>query len=68
MKAVNPKLDWQATMLADKVLKRAIILKAASMELDDWQRDAKVDKKYRQVDSKALIVSHALNNLLKRGY
>ena len=55
-------------MLADKVLKRAMTLKAASMELDDWQRDAKPDKKYRQVDSQALIVTHALNNLLKRGY
>jgi hypothetical protein len=68
MKAVNPDIDWQATMLADKVLKRAMTLKAASMELDDWQRDAKPDKKYRQVDSQALIVTHALNNLLKRGY
>jgi hypothetical protein len=57
MKAINPKIDWQATMLADKVLKRAIILKAACIELDDWQRDSKVDKKYRQVRSKAPIVS-----------
>ncbi|MDE0810560.1 MAG: hypothetical protein OSB69_14745 [Alphaproteobacteria bacterium] len=68
MKAVTPKIDWQVTMLADKVLKRAMTLKAASMELDDWPRDAKVNKKYQQVHSKALIVSHALNNLLKRVY
>ena len=68
MKSVNPDIDWQANMLAGKVLKRAMSLEAASSELDDWQRDAKSDTKYRDVDSRALIVTHALNALLKRGY
>ena len=54
-------------MLADKVLKRVMTLEVASMELDDWQRDAKADRKYRQVNSQALTVTHALNDLLKRG-
>ena len=68
MKSVDPDIDWQATMLASKVLKRAMSLEAASSELDDWQRDTKPDEKYRTVDSRALIVTHALNTLLKRGY
>jgi hypothetical protein len=68
MKAVDPDIDWQASLLATKVLKRAMTLKAASGELDDWQRDAETKSTHRQVDSRALIVTHALNALLKRGY
>lgn len=68
MKSVNPDIDWQASVLAGKVLKRAMTLQAASRELDDWQRDEKLDEKYRPVDSRSLIVTHALNALLKRGY
>jgi hypothetical protein len=68
MKTVHPDIDWQANMLAVKVLKRAMPLAAASGELDDWQRDAEMGEKYRTVDSRSLIVTHALNALLKRGY
>jgi hypothetical protein len=68
MKLVNPDIDWQANMLAAKVLKRALGLDAASRELDDWQGDDKSNGAYRKVDSRALIVTHALNTLLKRGY
>lgn len=68
MKPVNPDIDWQADMLASKVLKRAMTLAAASSELDDWQGDAGTDARYRKVDSRTLIVTHALNALLKRGY
>lgn len=68
MKTVDPDIDWQASLLAAKVLKRAMTLDAASGELDDWQRDGETDEKYRGVDSRSLIVTHALNALLKRGY
>ena len=68
MKSVNPDIDWQANMLANKVLKRAMTLHAAISELDDWQSDVKPDEKHRHVDSRSLIVTHALNALLKRGY
>jgi len=70
MKAVAPDIQWQARMLADKVLKRAMSLDAAARELDDWQRDALADtgETYRRVDSRNLIVTEALNALLKRGY
>jgi hypothetical protein len=68
MKTVHPDIDWQANMLAAKVLKRTMPLDAASGELDDWQRDAKMGEKYRTVGSRSLIVTHALNTLLKRGY
>jgi hypothetical protein len=70
MKAVNPDIEWQARMLADKVLKRAMSLEAATRELDDWQQDAPpgTAETYRRVESRALIVTEALNALLKRGY
>ena len=68
MKPVHPDIDWQADMLATKVLKRAMSLAAASSELDDWQTDAGADARYRTVNSRTLIVTHALNTLLKRGY
>jgi hypothetical protein len=70
MKAVAPDIQWQARMLADKVLKRAMSLDAAARELDDWQRDVLADtgETYRRVDSRNLIVTEALNALLKRGY
>jgi len=70
MKAVAPDIQWQARMLADKVLKRAMSLDAAARELGDWQQDASADtgETYRRVDSRNLIVTEALNALLKRGY
>ncbi len=68
MKTVNPDIDWQAGMLAGKVLKRAMSLETAARELDDWQREAEPGGSYRAVDSRSLIVTHALNTLLKRGY
>jgi hypothetical protein len=68
MKTVHPDIKWQATMLAAKVLKRAMTLQAAANELDDWQCETGVDEKHRAVDSRTLIVTHALNSLIKRGY
>lgn len=68
MKPVHPDIDWQADMLAAKVLRRAMTLKAAASELDEWQSEAGGDARYRDVDSRALIVTHALNALLRRGY
>lgn len=70
MKAVDPDIQWQARVLADKVLKRTMSLEAAARELDNWQQDASLGtgETYRRVDSRNLIVTEALNALLKRGY
>jgi hypothetical protein len=68
MKTVHPDIEWQATMLAAKVLKRAMTLQAAAGELDDWQCETGAGGKHRAIDSRTLTVTHALNNLIKRGY
>jgi len=81
---IDADVDWQASVLAEKVLKRVMSLRDAVQELDEWQREtAKPDSApstsdageintpaaamAAQPDSRALIVTHMMNTLLKRG-
>lgn len=68
---INPDIDFQAGLLAAKVARRVMSLDAAAAELSDWQAEAQsreVAGKWRTVEPRALIVTHMMNSLLKRGY
>lgn len=54
-------------MLAEKVQRRVMSLADATRELEDWQNDEAIEAGAR-VASRALIVTHMLNTILKRGY
>jgi hypothetical protein len=60
-------VDWQASVLATKVQRKVMGLDEAARELDDWQKDAGLSQEDRVV-SRALLVTHMLNTILKRGY
>lgn len=79
--AIDPDVDWQASVLATKVMRRVLSLADATVELDEWQKEAHSQPKDRAakpqdgdahkskpVDSRSLIVTHMLNAILKRGY
>ena len=68
---INPEVDFQADLLASKVARRVISLDAASAELADWQAQTLTGhaaETWREVEPRALIVTHMINRLLKRGY
>ena len=68
---INPDVDFQAGLLAAKVARRVMSLDAATGELAEWQTEslgAADDGKWRTVEPRALIVTHMMNQLLKRGY
>lgn len=66
---INPDLEFQAGLLADKVTRRVMRLADAVTELEHWQADAAPsDTAWRPVDARSLIVTHMMNALLKRGY
>ena len=68
---IHPDVDFQAGLLAAKVTRRVMSLDAASQELADWQDTAIADagrKSWDPVEPRALIVTHMMNSLLKRGY
>ncbi|MEQ8814822.1 MAG: hypothetical protein RLO51_17910 [Thalassobaculum sp.] len=64
---IHPDIDWQAGLLAEKVLRRVMTLAAATEELAAWQDEAAGDA-WRTVEPRALIVTHIMNRLLSRGY
>lgn len=64
---IHPDVDWQASVLATKVQRKVMSLDQAALELDDWQKEAGLDPDDRVV-SRALLVTHMLNTILKRGY
>lgn len=66
-KPIHPDVDWQASVLATKVQRKVMGLDEAARELDDWQKDAGLSQEDRVV-SRALLVTHMLNTILKRGY
>lgn len=66
---IHPDIDWQASVLAGKVLRRVVTLAAACDELATWQDEALAgDRAWRAVEPRALIVTHMMNHLLSRGY
>ncbi|WPZ35257.1 hypothetical protein T8K17_03730 [Thalassobaculum sp. OXR-137] len=68
---INPEVEFQAGLLAAKVARRVISLDEASAELSDWQARTlagDVAERWRAVEPRALIVTHMINRLLKRGY
>ncbi len=66
---IHPDIEWQAQLLAGKVLRRAMTLAAATEELQAWQSDAlAAGEDWRPVEPRALIVTHMMNQLLARGY
>ena len=68
---INPDVDFQAGLLAAKVARRVMSLDAAAGELAEWQTEslgAEDDGKWRAVEPRSLIVTHMMNQLLKRGY
>lgn len=66
---IHPDIDWQAGLLAEKVLRRVMTLAAAADELGAWQADALGDGgAWRPVEPRTLIVTHMMNRLLSRGY
>ena len=64
---IPANIDWQASVLAEKVQRQVMSLADATRELDDWQNDEEIEAEAR-VASRALIVTHMLNTILKRGY
>lgn len=71
--AIHPDVEWQAEMLAGRVLKKVVSLKDATLELEEIQGDAleevgETSSPYRSVDARSLIVTHMMNSLLRRGY
>ncbi|MCR9175615.1 MAG: hypothetical protein NXI19_06400 [Alphaproteobacteria bacterium] len=64
---IPANIDWQASVLAEKVQRRVMSLADATRELEDWQNDEAIEAGAR-VASRALIVTHMLNTILKRGY
>ena len=68
---INPDVDFQAGLLAAKVARRVMTLEAAAAELAGWQMDSLAGAeagRWREIDPRALIVTHMMNRLLKRGY
>ncbi len=68
---IHPDIDFQAGLLAGKVSRRVMSLEEASRELSDWQAQALEttnDGSWTPVEPRALIVTHMMNALLKRGY
>ena len=68
---IHPEVDWQAALLAAKVLRRVMTLAEASAELAGWQSDALGSPSgdaWRAVEPRALIVTHMMNRLLNRGW
>ncbi len=66
---IHPDIDWQAELLAGKVLRRVMTLAAATEELGSWQAEALAGGDgWRAVEPRALIVTHMMNRLLARGY
>ncbi|MEQ8398832.1 hypothetical protein [Thalassobaculum sp.] len=66
---IHPDVDWQASLLAAKVLRRVMTLAQACEELAAWQADAGgKNAEWRPVEPRALIVTHMMNSLLSRGY
>ena len=66
---IDPDIDWQASLLAAKVLRRVMTLAQACDELAAWQAEtAGADGAWRTVEPRALIVTHMMNSLLTRGY
>jgi hypothetical protein len=64
---IPANIDWQASVLAEKVQRKVMRLEDATRELEDWQDDEAIEADAR-VASRALIVTHMLNAILKRGY
>ena len=64
---IPANIDWQASVLAEKVQRRVVSLADATRELEEWQTDEAIEAEAR-VASRALIVTHMLNTILKRGY
>ncbi|NQW09537.1 MAG: hypothetical protein HQ481_06620 [Alphaproteobacteria bacterium] len=66
---IDPDMEFQAGLLADKVMRRVMTLADAVGELDQWQAGAAAaEPPWRRVEARALIVTHMMNTLLKRGY
>ena len=66
---IHPDIEWQAGLLAGKVLRRVMTLAQACEELAAWQAEAAgPDGRWRTVEPRALIVTHMMNSLLARGY
>lgn len=66
---IHPDVDWQAQLLAGKVLRRVMTLATATEELDAWQAEALAGSGgWRPVAPRALILTHMMNLLLARGY
>jgi len=66
--SIHPDIDWQAGLLAGKVLRRVMTLAEACEELAGWQAETIApDGRWRAVEPRALIVTHMLNRLLARG-
>lgn len=68
---INPDVDFQASLLAEKVARRVMTLDAAAAELSDWQDEALTGEggeRWRPVQPRALIVTHMMNRLLKRRF
>lgn len=65
MSAIHPDVDLQASLLARKVLRGVMSLSAAVEELDEWQAETVADRE-AHIASRALIVTHALNTLIRR--
>lgn len=66
---IHPDIDWQAQLLAGKVLRRVMTLATACDELATWQAEALAGNDgWRAVAPRALIVTHMMNTLLARGY
>ena len=66
---IDPDLEFQAGLLAGKVLRKVMTLADATAELDHWQdENASTPSSWRRVAARSLIVTHMMNALLKRGY
>lgn len=68
---IHPDVDFQAGLLAGKVTRRIMTLSEACRELADWQKSAMEQTDagdWDPIDPRALIVTHMINTLLKRGY
>lgn len=66
---IHPDIDWQAALLAGKVLRRVMTLAQATEELGAWQDEALgAGGRWRAVEPRALVVTHMMNALLSRGY